>query len=786
MRKHWSLCLPLALLLCSPPASAESPSAPFYHAPSGMVPLMVDEELVAVRGEAPSAFVPSTEAANPRGFRLGRLKSTARGSDAMDNVRPVLRVRDSGAPLVIGDEIIVRFVPGGAATGLASLLRETGGKITTQRERDPDRVVIQLPSTPALEVLALANRLHERPQIAYAQPNFYLWARKHGPPTDGLYGQQWHLHQIDAALGWTIQGNASSVTIAVLDDGVGFDSDLNRGAQIDIIDDDFDATPPCQFSHGHSCAALAGAEADGFNSVGVAPGAEILPVRIFGSTGATTVTAVVDGIEWAYSFQNADVLNLSWGLTEHFDISVALQNAASAGRSGKGAVIIAASGNAADAASDFPASHPDVISVGAVNGSDQSYNYSNWGVDVVAPSGNLPSGSIVTRGWDSSCSATNIFGYGGTSASCAQVAGLAALVLAKDGSLTRTQVRDLIRNYAYDLGGGADVGHGRIDVAATMAAMIGTDFSVSVTAPTGGATWSVGESRNITWNSCGTCAVYEHRVELSRNGGSTWTTIATVGGEARSTGWTVTGPTSTDCLIRVVAVNPVAEDSGQMGATFTIQPAPTIVSGKVIASNDPWTGLPDVTIELDGAPVATTDSNGDYSFPVSNGQSGTIVAKRSFHTMTPASVPFTASGSAVSIADISASADNVAVLGVATASWDTPGNGTSYWALCPNEGPSMITVDVAMDPAYMTTDVDADDVRLISFRARLRPWHVRSFHDGPDISERIPGALRVPDADGVPSGLRCYPVSHEDHRRNRHLAQHHRQDHGSRALRSER
>lgn len=58
----------------------------------------------------------------------------------------------------------------------------------------------------------------------------------------------------------------------------------------------------------------------------------------------------------------------------------------------------------------------------------------------------------------------------GTSGACPQVAGLAALLLSADGSLTANQVHDLIRRGGVALGLGADCeGAGRIDCAASLA-----------------------------------------------------------------------------------------------------------------------------------------------------------------------------------------------------------------------------------------------------------------------------------------------------------------------------
>ena len=94
-----------------------------------------------------------------------------------------------------------------------------------------------------------------------------------------------------------------------------------------------------------------------------------------------------------------------------------------------------------------------------------------------------------------------------------------------------------------------------------------------VNPPNGGESWAVGSTHTITWTSTGIPVGALINIQLSRDGGLSWTTIFwsvynvyNVGG---SKSWTVTGPATTNALIKVVAtVNGYIYDVSD--ATFTI------------------------------------------------------------------------------------------------------------------------------------------------------------------------------------------------------------------------
>lgn len=76
---------------------------------------------------------------------------------------------------------------------------------------------------------------------------------------------------------------------------------------------------------------------------------------------------------------------------------------------------------------------------------------------------------------------------------------------------------------------------------------------ITVTLPNGGETWYVSQYRNIRWTSQNVTG--NVKIEISRNGGSTWSTIASNTANDGIYGWTVTSPASTSCRVKVSSVS---------------------------------------------------------------------------------------------------------------------------------------------------------------------------------------------------------------------------------------
>jgi len=94
--------------------------------------------------------------------------------------------------------------------------------------------------------------------------------------------------------------------------------------------------------------------------------------------------------------------------------------------------------------------------------------------------------------------------------------------------------------------------NGSVPAVATSATFIIGNPSLSVTSPVAGASWTIGTARTITWTSnlLSTATV---KIELSRNGGSTYTTLASTAPNTGSFAWTATGSATTTAIVRVSA-----------------------------------------------------------------------------------------------------------------------------------------------------------------------------------------------------------------------------------------
>ncbi len=133
----------------------------------------------------------------------------------------------------------------------------------------------------------------------------------------------------------------------------------------------------------------------------------------------------------------------------------------------------------------------------------------------------------------------------------------------------------------------------------------GSAASLRVTSPNGGETWQIGDVRTITWTSSNTSG--EVDIDLSTNGGGSWSSIATNEPDDGSYSWTVPNEPSSNCLIRITDSDGDPFDTSDQ--PFTIVP---------VAYN--------LTMEVDPSGSGTTDPpEGVHSY--SQGTVVTVIAK---------------------------------------------------------------------------------------------------------------------------------------------------------------
>ena len=342
--------------------------------------------------------------------------------------------------------------------------------------------------------LLLSNELSKESIVKYAEPNALQAMILHQlPQNEPQFGNQWHLQNIgqngglagadvDALGAWARTTGRQDVRIAIIDVGVDInhpDLNVNIGPGWDFDNDDNDPTND-NAPHGTACAGIMVAAANGLGVVGIAPGCQLIPLRIAGQHSTETWA---DAFDWAAA--RSKIISFSGGLTPFNVISDAIRRAVY----DNGVAIFCAVGNSGTNGISYPASLNETIAVGASTNNDVRAGYSQYGIglDFLAPSsggtlqiettdiqGSLGDNIAGSPAGDY-CNANNLSGFGGTSAATPLAAGTAALMLSIDPEMSPFGIRQILRGAAtkidaanadYDTEGWSSrYGYGRINAA---------------------------------------------------------------------------------------------------------------------------------------------------------------------------------------------------------------------------------------------------------------------------------------------------------------------------------
>lgn len=469
--------------------------------------------LAGLASQAPALAAPVARPASPDGSALPQLplqgpsQPTAAQSWVLtlDPKGPSARAVEKAAANANAMSSLGRDV----ADHVNRMVARHGAKVLRAQANANNRVTLRLDRGVDTSVAA---DLARNPQVLLAEPDITARpAAMTATPNDTYFGLQWGLtgaNGIHADAVWpTTTGDGQRV--AVLDTGITDHPDLagrtvagydfvssataardGNGRDADSHDQgDWTTAGQCGTSsaagnsswHGtHVASIVAATGNNGAGTTGVAPGAQVQPVRVLGACGGSS-SDIADAITWASGGTvagipanptPAKVVNLSLGGSATSCPSY--YQAAIDGARSRGAVVVVAAGNSnVDARNAVPANCNGVVTVAATGETGTRAAYSNFGslVEVAAPGGDNATGRMVVGAWNDGATTPGASTYAymqGTSQATPMVAGTLALMRAANPSLTGDQLVGILRSTARPTGD-ASLGSGIVDAKAAVA-----------------------------------------------------------------------------------------------------------------------------------------------------------------------------------------------------------------------------------------------------------------------------------------------------------------------------
>lgn len=315
------------------------------------------------------------------------------------------------------------------------------------------------------------DSLSRNPNVAFVEEDRVFVAMQNEViPNDSGFSQCWGHRNVGASGGlvnfdmnttnaWSITQGAASIRVLVFETGIQQDHpDINQVAGLDFTTGAVNGVAgggPSNSCDNHGTAVagcITGIINNSIGTVGVAPNCKVISAKVGVSItpcngswqGQTSWT--VNAINWGI----ANGVRVTNNSNDYGTASTAMTNAYVAARNA-GVVNFASSGNSGDMTIGFPARSTGVVAVGASSRNGQKASFSSYGTKLAFVAAGQ---SIYTtdRTGSSGYGAGDYTTIDGTSFSSPYAAGVAALILSANPSLTAAQVESIMQTTCRDMG----------------------------------------------------------------------------------------------------------------------------------------------------------------------------------------------------------------------------------------------------------------------------------------------------------------------------------------------